>query len=149
MPAEAAPTSLGKHPALTETVPVLVIGSDPFCPGEMPAPHRSALAAADVVLHEENVDPVILKLVGRGAFVEPVSANGHPTFARASAIGRARKLAGEGWRVVWLVAGDTNHLALDFAEAGLVAGDCTAADAFVASGREPHMLATALNGLAG
>jgi hypothetical protein len=150
MPAESAPTFVGKEgQARSEPVTVSVIGSDARCSGEMPRAQRSVLAAADVVLHEGNVDPAILKLVRQGAFVEPVSVSGHPTLTRAFAIARARKLAGEGWRVVWLVAGDADHLAPDFAEAGLVAGDHGAADAVVVSGRAPRLLATALNGLAG
>jgi hypothetical protein len=150
MPVTSVPTYEGTNgPELPAPVPVVVIESVSSGSGEIPAPQRSALAAADVVLHEENVDPAALAFVARGAFVEPVVANGHAMLARASAIARARKLASEGWRVVWLAAGDANHLALDFAKAGIASGDGAAAGAFVASGREPHLLATALNGLAG
>jgi hypothetical protein len=150
MPADPTPASLRTNGhALSGPAPVVVIGSERSCFGEMPEPERSALAAADVVLHEPDVAPSILSLVKRGAFVEPVAANGHPLLTRASGIARARKLASEGWRVVWLVAGDTEPLSADFAEAGLVVAGCAAADAFVASGRGPHLFATALNGLAG
>jgi hypothetical protein len=150
MSADPAATSLGNNGhALSKPAPVLLIGSGRCRAGNMSSPQRAALAAADVVLHEEDVDPTILGLVARGAFVEPVAANGHPTLTRASGIARARKLASEGWRVVWLVAGDAEHLALDLADAGLVVGDRGASDAFLAAGREPRLLATSLNGLAG
>lgn len=150
MPVTSAPTYQGTNgPESSAPIPVVVIESASSCSGEIPAPQRSVLAAADVVLHEEDVDPAVLAFVARGAFVEPVATNGHAMLARASAIARARKLASEGWRVVWLAAGDADHLALDFAKAGLASGDGAAAGAFVASGREPHLLGTPLNGLAG
>ncbi len=135
--------------ALSTLAPIVVIVSDPSRPGEMTPPQRSALAAADVVLLEEDVDPPPLNFVARGAFVEPVEANRSPMPARASGIARARKLASEGWRVVWLAAGNAERLAVDLADAGLVIEGRCAADAFAAAGRPPHLLATPLNGRAG
>jgi len=150
MPADTAlapPRTNGHAPS--GPAPVVVIGSERSCSGDLSALERWALAAADVVLHEADIDPPILALTNRGAFFEPLVADGHPSLIRASGIARARKLASEGWRVVWLVTGDAAPLAADFAEAGLVLAGFAAADAFVASGGGPHLLATALNGLAG
>jgi hypothetical protein len=150
MPSDSAPTSFGKNGhASPKPAPVVVIASDPSCSGEMLPMQRSALAAADVVLHEEDVDPTILTLVRRGVFVELVAADGHATLTKASGIARARKLAGEGWRVVLIISGDAKHFARDFADAGLVVGDRGAADALAIDDPEPHHLATPLNGLAG
>jgi hypothetical protein len=156
MPADYAATSLGatylakNGRALSERAPVVVIGADLCCAGEMPSAQRSALAAADVVLLEGDVEPTILGIVPPSTFVEPVAPpSGHPALTRVSGIARARKLASEGWRVVWLVAGDAEGLARNFPDAGILVGDRGATDAVAAAGREPHLLATSLNGLAG
>jgi hypothetical protein len=128
---------------------IVVIGSGPCHSGEMTSPLRSALAAADVVLLEEGVEPSALNLVAQAAFVERVETYGDPIIGRASGIARARKLASEGWRVVWLAAGNAEQLADELADAGLATGGCCAADAVVTVEREPRLLATPLNGLAG
>lgn len=109
----------------------------------------AALAAADVVFHEDGTGDAILAHVPRGALVEPVPADGHDASARSAALARAGRLAGDGWRVVWLVAGTAENSALEFADAGPAVEERETAAGFAASMRTPHLLATALNGLAG
>jgi hypothetical protein len=109
----------------------------------------TALAAADVVFHEDNSGSGILAHAPRGALVEPVPADGHDMPARSAALARARRLAGDGWRVVWLVSGDAEPSALDFPDADPVAEDRDASVGVAGSISAPHLLATALNGLAG
>jgi uroporphyrin-III C-methyltransferase len=135
---------------------VFLIGSDPERPGALSWPALAALAAADVVLHDGAADPATLALVPRRVLVE----------AAAGDIGRVSKLAGEGWRVVWLVSGDPANsparrvAAERLREAGIathtIAGflHCEeravfAAAAATAGPVAPQPLATALNGLAG
>lgn len=128
---------------------VVVIGCAPALPVAIPAPERLALAGADAVLCETGIDAAILSLAPKSAFVERVAANGHPALPRVSAIARAAKLASEGWRVVWLAAGDARPVALDLAAAGVPVGDRAAPDNEMPPPYEPRSLATALNGLAG
>ncbi len=109
----------------------------------------AALAAADVVFHEDGAGSAILAHVTRGALVEPVPADGHDAQARSAALARAGRLAGDGWRVVWLVAGDAENTALEFADSGPAVEERDTAAGCAASARAPHLLATALNGLAG
>jgi hypothetical protein len=114
---------------------------------------RAALAAADSVLHDDDVDPEILALVRHGAFVEPVAAGNDRAPARSPAIARARKLAFEGWRVVWLVSDDDRHPPAALAAGGTI-HVCTDVcvhepQAAAVNGHGPHPLATAFNGLAG
>jgi hypothetical protein len=75
---------------------VFLIEAHPECPGELPWPALAALAAAETVVHDDDVDPETLALVPQRCFVEPAPGD----------VARVRKLAGEGWRVVWLVVGD-------------------------------------------
>ncbi len=135
---------------------VFLIGSNPDRPGELSWPALAALAAADAVVHDGGVDPDTLALVPHGCFVEGVPAD----------IARVRKLAGEGWRVVWLVVGDPANSAAKLtdadrlAEAGIavrtIASLCSpgpdASDPTVdirGDALAPQSYATALNGLAG
>ena len=85
---------------------IFLIRSDPAHAHLLGRPARAALAAADSVLHDDDVDPRILALVPHGAFVEPVASDSDCAPAKSPAIARARKLASEGWRVVWLVSDD-------------------------------------------
>ena len=136
--------------------PVLLVGSDPGRPGELSWPALAALAAADVVLHDGAVDPGTLALVPGRALVEPAPGD----------LSRVGKLAGEGWRVVWLVSGDPASLPARRADAerlkarGIathtIAGfpDCDGETLFTAATAAagiaaPQPYATALNGLAG
>lgn len=128
---------------------VVVIGCAPASPLTIPAPERLALAGADAVLCETGIDAAILSLAPKSVFVEQVTANGHPALPRVSAIARAAKLASEGWRVVWLAAGDARPVALGLAAAGVPVGDRAAPDGEMPPPYEPRSLATALNGLAG
>jgi hypothetical protein len=127
------------------------LAADPCFPGETARPAIRAITAAEVVFHEDEVDAEILAHVPRSVLVEPIAAD---AVAKDLGIDRARKLAAEGWRVVWLVAGDPAPPAADFAEAGIVESgaefSARATRIFVVAGAyQPHLLATALNGLAG
>ncbi len=123
---------------------VFLIGSDPDRPGELTWPALAALAAADAVLHDGDVDPLTLALAPRGCLVEPAPGD----------IARARKLAQEGWRVVWLVAGDPARSPEKFAAASgiavrTIAGIAGGEPATLAACPAPQPFATPLNGLAG
>ncbi|MGA8381826.1 MAG: hypothetical protein WB710_11940, partial [Stellaceae bacterium] len=84
---------------------IFLIRSGSASPQSLAAPERDALAAADAVLHEGDIDPGILALVRHGVFVEPVASVDERAPGRSAAIGRAGKLASEGWRVVWIGSG--------------------------------------------
>ncbi len=141
------------------TVPVdagciFLIRSESVHPQPLAAPARDALAAADAVLHEADIDPGILTLVRHGAFVEPVAAAGERAPQRSAAIARAGKLASEGWRVVWIGPAAGAVSPADFAAAtGVAIQVCTDVCAHEATRsilvRGPQPLATAFNGLAG
>jgi uroporphyrin-III C-methyltransferase len=130
---------------------VFLIGSDPEWPGRLCWPALAALGAADAVVHDGTVDPAILALVPQRVSVERAAA----------AIERVGKLAGEGWRVVWLVNGDPARSrkrraeALRLREAGVAMQTITGllpggeAVAVVPETLTPQLLATPLNGLAG
>jgi siroheme synthase len=129
---------------------VFLLGSDPARPGTLSWPARAALAAADAVLHDGAVDPATLALVPRRILVEALPGD----------LARVEKLAGEGWRVVWLVSGDPARSPARRADAerlhaagiatrtlaGFLPGDDRFAEGVAAA---PQPLATALNGLAG
>ena len=89
-----------------------------------------------------------------GVFVEPVASVDERAPGRSAAIGRAGKLASEGWRVVWIGSGGAGCSPADFAAAaGTAIQVCTDACAHEATrsilGHGPQPLATAFNGLAG
>lgn len=145
MPLDSVAHGLSASRASGERTPVLVVAAS-LCPGKI-AP---AIAAADVVFHEDGVDVAILANAPRTIWIERVPANG----AQASAVARAHKLAADGWRVVLLVA-DANHPAGNLATADIASG-CGQIDAFAtpetltrAGDFEPRLLATPFNGLAG
>jgi siroheme synthase len=128
---------------------ILLIGSQSERPGELPWPALAALSAADAILHDGDVDPRTLDLVPRGRLVE-----------RAPAVAaRAYKLAQEGWRVVWLMAGDPAGSPERLADAagllaagvavGTIAGFSPSPPAAPGEAPAPQPFATALNGLAG
>jgi hypothetical protein len=60
-----------------------------------------AFAAADVVLYDRALAPIVAELFGRGVYAEPITAA--PNGAAPGVSARAAKLASEGWRVVQLV----------------------------------------------
>ena len=123
------------------TAAVFLIGADPDRPTVLPWPALAALSAADAVLYDGDVDPAILALVPQHSLVEPASAD----------VTRARKLADEGWRVIWLIAGNPSRLSDKLAEAGIkvhtIAG--IASDDQRQPLPTPQHYATALTGLAG
>jgi siroheme synthase len=135
---------------------VFLIGLDPKRPGELSWPALAALAAADAVLHDGAVDPGTLNFVPRHVLVERLPGD----------IARIGKLAGEGWRVVWLVSGDPASSSMyrsgaeRLRKAGIathtIAGFLSCDDDAVfgaalpsAGAVAPQPLATAFNGLAG
>lgn len=126
---------------------LMLINACGFSPAGMSQAATDALAAADLVLHEDGIDASIAALVPSGALLEPVSARGSAV-TKSLALARARRLASEGWRVVWLSSGDVEGLAADFAKAGLALNNDTRAASF-ANAAPPHRLATGFNGLAG
>ncbi len=133
---------------------IFLIRSDPAHAHLLAQSARAALAAADSVLHDDDVDPRILALVPHGAFVEPVASDSDCAPAKSPAIARARKLASEGWRVVWLVSDDDRRHPPAALAAGGAIHVCTDAcahepQAAAVNGHGPKPLATAFNGLAG
>ncbi|MGH7045765.1 MAG: hypothetical protein ACREE2_05165 [Stellaceae bacterium] len=134
---------------------VFLIGLDPERPGELSWPALAALAAADAVLHDATIAADTLSLVPGRCFVEALGDD----------VARVGKLALEGWRVVWLVAGDAatwpgalveaEHLAAAGIAIGTIASvaatgrDGATAIAGRTSRASPQSFATALNGLAG
>jgi hypothetical protein len=133
---------------------IFLIRSDPAHAHLLGRPARAALAAADSVLHDDDVDPRILAFVPHGVFVEPVATGSDCAPAKSPATARARKLAFEGWRVVWLVSGDDRHCPPALAAACGAIHFCTDGGSHepqpaTVDGHGPQPLATAFNGLAG
>lgn len=134
---------------------MFLVEAAPPCFGEI-AP---ALAAADVVFHQDDIDALLLANIPRSAWVERLPVNGADGSTQSSALKRAHRLAADGWRVVWLAAAPANDRAADVGEAASAIAGATgsaASPAFptietftAAAGFEPRLLATALNGLAG
>jgi hypothetical protein len=112
------------------------------CSGQVSAEQRAALAAADVIFAETGVETGIVAAAPRGAHVERVPTEGSLGAVHRHALVRARRLAADGWRVVWLSRDTVDPVGAEFAS-----GD--AAAAALAAAPAPHALATALNGLAG
>jgi hypothetical protein len=98
---------------------------------------RVALAAADVVFCDDDADRGVVALTSPGALVEFVAVNGAGAWSRPLSIARARRLACDGWRVVWITSVNVD-----------LPPDCEQADCAVEAGA-PYALATAFNGLAG
>jgi hypothetical protein len=92
-----------------------------------------------VAFVEAGVDAALVALTPRHALIEAVPGQGSPSPVRERALARARRLAEDGWRVVWLTASAVGDQVIDLAES----------EAAFALARPPHMFATALNGLAG
>lgn len=135
---------------------VFLIGTNPDRPGELSWPALAALAAADAVVHDRDVDPETLALVPSRCFVEAIPRD----------FTRVRKLAGEGWRVVWLIVGDPPASLVELADTERLADapgitirtmaslwgpvpDSPGSIRSRSNAPAPQPLATALNGLAG
>jgi hypothetical protein len=112
------------------------------CSSQVSAEQRAALAAADVVCVETGVGADIVAVAPRGALVESVPSLGSLNSTHQRALARARQLAADGWRVVWLSRSEVDPVGAAF-----VSGDTAAAA--LAAAPAPPALATALNGLAG
>ncbi len=108
---------------------------------------RDILASADVIFCEQSADAGSLACAAPRAFIEQVRGS-DPAQLPAVSIDRARRLADDGWRVVWLASADrAGSLAhLQPANPGAAGGG---SDPAAARAYEPHRLATAFNGLAG
>lgn len=127
---------------------VLYVGFDAERPGELSWPALAALEAADAVLYDAAAEPSTLGLIPPRCFAEEA--------ASATVLSRAKKLAGEGWKVVRLVAGDPASQAAGeagrLAALGIRVRALSSAEG-AGSGRLPKPLpqafSTALNGLAG
>ena len=129
--------------------PVVFIGCDPAQAGTLAWPARAALDVADVVLYDPDTPASVLASVPKRCFAEPAGS-------RDAVVARAARLAGDGWRVVRLVAGDpaTADAALGEAERLLAAGIETrtlSGTGVTGLGEfsDSRRLSTALNGLAG
>ena len=107
----------------------------------------AVLASADAIFCEEAVDPTGLALVAPGVFIERVPVDDDRAPARFLLLDRARRLASDGWRVVWLVPGDSETASADIRAAGAVTM-CDVADCRKSLYRR-HAVATVQNGLAG
>lgn len=103
------------------------------------------ITLADVVFHDAEIDGEVLAGVPATVLIEPV------TSTEQSGITRARTLAADGWRVVWLSASDPPLPSDGFSEAGFLDQSAShRTKVFAVSGAcKPHPLATGLNGLAG
>ena len=128
---------------------VLYVGFDAEAPGELAWPALAALEAADAVLYDGGAEPPTLELIPRRCFVEAVS----PAAGEDAAVARAKKLAGEGWRVVRLVAGDPATAAAGelarLAALGVRVRTLAGTGVAPLSKPLPQAFSTALNGLAG
>jgi hypothetical protein len=116
-------------------------------PEDMSPKARAVVADADIIFCEEEAYGGILALVSSGSLVEAVSVTGGRTWSRAFSVARARKLAADGWRVVWVAVAEADDLP-EFECADGIAG-AGVADPAAPSARAPHPLATPFNGLAG
>jgi hypothetical protein len=128
------------------------LGSDIADPNALPLSLRTALANADAVLHDAEIDPEISAMIRPDASIEAIPANGERVTAALAAIGRMHKLASEGWRVVWLASTDLDQPTGLTRNAPIhICGEvCTHAEQharMLTPG--PRSLATAFNGLAG
>jgi hypothetical protein len=114
---------------------------------EIPPDIRAALACADIVFCDEGAERGFAASVGPSTLVECVPDDGGRAWWRPSVLARAGRLAGDGWRVVW-VASAKSELPGDFAP--MANSTRSLAGEFVTGGPDaPHPLATAFNGLAG
>lgn len=116
-------------------------------PGDISSKAQAVVAKADIIFCEEEAYGGILALVSSGTLVEIISGAGERAWSRAFSIGHARKLAAEGWHVVWVAAAEAD----DFPEFECADGiaDAGVADPAATSVSAPHPLATPFNGLAG
>jgi uroporphyrin-III C-methyltransferase len=86
---------------------VWLVGAGPGDPGYLTLHAVSALAQADVIVHDALIDERVAELVRPGARLEPAGKRGHQPSAEQAAIsGRLVELARAGERVVRLKGGD-------------------------------------------
>ena len=116
-------------------------------PGDISPKARAVVAGADIIFCEEEAYGGIIALVSSGALVETVSVTADRTWSRAFSVARARKLAADGWRVVWVAAVEADDLPEFECADGI--GGAGVADPAAPAGCAPHPLATPFNGLAG
>jgi hypothetical protein len=136
--------------------PVFLIRCNPERPADLPRPAMAALAFADVVFYDEEIDPRTLALIPGSCFVEQVQPGA------AGNAARLEKLAGEGWRVVRLALDKPTFWSRSLAEADQLAAlgiaICTIAGHLerrpampdpAAVWPGPRPLSVGMNGLAG
>ena len=125
------------NPTPGEWPPIRLVALDV---GGIGTSQREVLATADVIFCDADADIASLRLTAPRALIEPVRGN--------ASMARARGLAFDGWRVVWLTSADRAGSLVPSGEPGRTRDDAgvqlTAARSY-----EPHQLATAFNGLAG
>jgi uroporphyrin-III C-methyltransferase len=86
---------------------VWLVGAGPGDPGYLTLHAVSALAQADVIVHDALVDGRVAALAGPGTRLEAAGKRGHqPSMAQGAISARLVALAAEGLRVVRLKGGD-------------------------------------------
>jgi siroheme synthase len=135
----------------TEPASIFLIVTDLEDPYRVPWPAEAILHAADAVLYDGAIDNRILELTSPNCFREKLSEQPASSGLQHPAeLTRIRQLAGQGWRLVRLVAGDrsaaaeVNRLEAAGVTVRVLSGPTRAADR-----PRPELFPTALNGLAG
>ncbi|MBV9859432.1 MAG: hypothetical protein JO038_04930 [Alphaproteobacteria bacterium] len=134
-----------------EAASIFLIGTDTEDPSGLSWPGQAILQAADVVLHDADIDVRLLEQVPRSCFREAVVQQPpEGDSLRRADVARLRQLAGDGWRVVRLVAGDlrtateVSRLEAAGLKVRVLTGSARSADR-----PRPELFPAALNGLAG
>ena len=125
------------NPTPGEWLPIRLVALDV---GGIGPSQREVLATADVIFCDAGADIASLRLTAPRALIEPVRDS--------ASMARARGLASDGWRVVWLTSADRASSLVPSGEPGR-ARDDAGVQLTAARSYEPHQLATAFNGLAG
>jgi hypothetical protein len=71
---------------------------------ELPSFELSPFVSADFVIYDEVLGPLVAAALTVGNYVEPAAASSH-ALDKVN-IERYRRLAVDGWRIIWLVNGD-------------------------------------------
>ena len=142
---------MDRFPETMEPASIFLIVTDPEEPSKVPWPAQAILHAADAVLYDGAIDNRVLELTAPNCFRERLSVQ--PAISglqNPAELARIRQLAGQGWRLVRLVAGDAsaaaeaNRLEAAGVRVRILSGPARAADR-----PRPELFPTALNGLAG
>ncbi len=136
---------------IMEPASIFLIVADPEEPSRVPWPAQAILHAADAVLYDGAIDNRVLELASPNCFREKLSVqpDGSGLHHPAELV-RIRQLAGQGWRLVRLVAGDASAAAeVTRLEAAGVRVRVLSGPTRAADRPRPELFPTALNGLAG